>query len=52
VDRPSKELGADEVLDYRKVRFEETVREVDLVFDTVGGETLGQSWSVLKLGGG
>jgi NADPH:quinone reductase-like Zn-dependent oxidoreductase len=46
-----KELGADEVLDYTKVRFEETVREMDVVFDAVGGETLRRSWSVLKSGG-
>jgi NADPH:quinone reductase-like Zn-dependent oxidoreductase len=46
-----KELGADEVLDYTKVRFEETVREMDVVFDTVGGETLRRSGSVLKSGG-
>jgi len=46
-----KELGADEVLDYRKFRFEETAREIHVVFDTVGGETLRRSWSVLKPGG-
>jgi NADPH:quinone reductase-like Zn-dependent oxidoreductase len=43
-----KELGADEVIDYTKERFEELVRDVDVVFDTVGGETLERSWSVLK----
>ncbi len=44
-------LGADEVIDYRAVRFEDVVRDVDVVFDTVGGETLARSWSVLKPGG-
>ena len=33
-------LGADEVIDYRKERFEDRVGKVDVVFDTVGGETL------------
>jgi NADPH:quinone reductase-like Zn-dependent oxidoreductase len=44
-------LGAEEVIDYRAVRFEENVREMDVVFDTVGGETLRRSWGVLKPGG-
>src|ERR1043165_4395937 len=44
-------LGADEVIDYRAERFEDVVRAVDVVFDTVGGETLARSWGVLKPGG-
>ena len=44
-------LGADEVLDYRTTRFENVVRDVDLVFDGVGGKTLEQSWAVLARGG-
>jgi NADPH:quinone reductase-like Zn-dependent oxidoreductase len=44
-------LGADEVIDYRAQRFEDVVRDVDVVFDTVGGETLARSWGVLKPGG-
>src|SRR3954464_4115954 len=32
-------LGADEVIDYRTERFEQRVRGVDAVFDTVGGDT-------------
>jgi NADPH:quinone reductase-like Zn-dependent oxidoreductase len=44
-------LGADEVIDYRAARFEDAVRQVDVVFDTVGGETLARSWGVLKPGG-
>src|SRR5919198_6630088 len=35
-----RSLGADEVLDYRAERFEDVVRDVDVVFDPVGGETL------------
>ena len=44
-------LGAEQVVDYGAMRFEETVSEIDIVFDTVGGETLERSWSVLKPGG-
>ena len=44
-------LGADEVIDYRDERFEERVRGVDVVFDTVGGDTQRRSWGALKPGG-
>ena len=44
-------LGADEVIDYRAAKFEDVVRDVDAVFDTVGGKTLARSWGVLKPGG-
>src|SRR5262245_8931630 len=44
-------LGADELIDYRTTRFEEVIKQVDVVFDTVGGETLERSWPVLKPGG-
>jgi NADPH:quinone reductase-like Zn-dependent oxidoreductase len=46
-----RSLGADEMIDYRAGRFEDVVRDVDVVFDTVGGETLERSWGVLKPGG-
>ena len=46
-----RSLGADEVIDYRAERFEDVARDVDVVFDTVGGETLERSWGVLKSGG-
>jgi NADPH:quinone reductase-like Zn-dependent oxidoreductase len=46
-----RSLGAEEVIDYRADRFEDVVGHVDVVFDTVGGETLERSWSVLKPGG-
>ena len=45
------QLGAERVIDYRAVRFEESVSGMDVVFDTVGGETLKRSWGVLKPGG-
>jgi NADPH:quinone reductase-like Zn-dependent oxidoreductase len=41
-------LGADQVLDYKGIPFERLVSEVDVVFDTVGGETLSRSWPLLK----
>jgi NADPH:quinone reductase-like Zn-dependent oxidoreductase len=44
-------LGAAGVIDYRKNRFEERVKGVDAVLDTVGGETLKRSYGVLKRGG-
>ena len=46
-----KQLGADEVIDYTTSRFEDEVENVDIVFDAVGGETLGRSWNVLKPNG-
>jgi NADPH:quinone reductase-like Zn-dependent oxidoreductase len=46
-----KKLGADEAIDYKASRFEKEVRDVDVVFDTVGGDTLERSWGVLKPGG-
>jgi NADPH:quinone reductase-like Zn-dependent oxidoreductase len=46
-----RELGADEVIDYATTRFEEVVHDADVVFDTVGGDTLARSWRVVKPGG-
>lgn len=46
-----RDLGADEMIDYRAVAFETVVRDMDVVFDTVGGETQARSWTVLKKGG-
>ena len=43
-----KSLGADEVVDYEKNRFQDIVRDVDVVFDTIGGQVQEASWSVLK----
>ena len=46
-----KSLGADESVDYRATAFEQRGRDLDLVFDTVGGDTLRRSWQILKPGG-
>jgi len=46
-----RELGADEVIDYRSTKFEKAVQDVDVVLDTIGGETQLRSWQVLRRGG-
>jgi NADPH:quinone reductase-like Zn-dependent oxidoreductase len=46
-----KQLGADEFIDYTTQRFEDVARDIDVVFDCVGGETFERSFSVLKPGG-
>lgn len=43
-----KELGADEVIDYRTQAFEKEVEEVDFVLDTIGGDNFVRSLEVLK----
>ncbi|GAA4594280.1 NADP-dependent oxidoreductase [Planotetraspora phitsanulokensis] len=45
------ELGADELIDYRATRFEDAVRDVDVVFDLIGGDTGLRSLTVLRPGG-
>jgi NADPH:quinone reductase-like Zn-dependent oxidoreductase len=44
-------LGVDELIDYAKTKFEDVVRDVDVVLDTQGGDTQQRSWKVLKKGG-
>lgn len=46
-----RHLGADQVIDYTRKRFEQEVHDVDLVLDLVAGETQERSWAVLKDGG-
>lgn len=47
-----KSLGADQVIDYTTTNFEEVASEVDLVVDSVGGDTeTTRSLAVLKKGG-
>ncbi|MES2106086.1 MAG: NADP-dependent oxidoreductase [Pseudomonadota bacterium] len=46
-----RSLGADHVIDYQSQRFEEVVRDIDLVLDYVGGEVLDRSWQVLAQNG-
>jgi NADPH:quinone reductase-like Zn-dependent oxidoreductase len=47
----ARSLGADQVIDYRTTKFEDVMCDVDLVFDTVGGETLERSWPLVKPSG-
>ncbi|MFJ8106127.1 NADP-dependent oxidoreductase [Streptomyces sp. NPDC096132] len=44
-------LGADEVIDYRETDFTEAVKDVDVVLDTLGGDTSVRSLRVLRPGG-
>jgi NADPH:quinone reductase-like Zn-dependent oxidoreductase len=44
-------LGAEKVVDYKKQRFEDYVAGVDVVLDTVGGDTQQRALRVLKPGG-
>jgi NADPH:quinone reductase-like Zn-dependent oxidoreductase len=44
-------LGADTAIDYQNERFEEIATDLDLVFDTQGGETQKRSFATLKRGG-
>ena len=44
-------LGADQVIDYQKQNFAETLQDIDVVFDTLGGDIQDTSWGVLKPGG-
>src|SRR6202040_2706959 len=46
-----RKLGVDEPIDYTQQRFESVARNIDIVLDTIGGETQERSWSVLKKGG-
>lgn len=46
-----KSIGADEVIDYKNQQFESLVSNIDVVLDTVGGDTFERSWKVLKPGG-
>jgi NADPH:quinone reductase-like Zn-dependent oxidoreductase len=46
-----RKLGADEFIDYKKAKFEDEVSGVDVVFDTVGGETQERAFQTLKRGG-
>jgi NADPH:quinone reductase-like Zn-dependent oxidoreductase len=46
-----KRLGADEFIDYTAQRFEDVARDIDVVFDCVGGETFERSFRVLKPSG-
>lgn len=46
-----KQLGVDEVIDYKTSDFSEILTDFDAVFDTVGGGDFGKSLRILKRGG-
>jgi NADPH:quinone reductase-like Zn-dependent oxidoreductase len=46
-----KQLAADVAIDYTKTRFEDVARDVDVVLDSVGKDTLARSYGVVKKGG-
>lgn len=47
----ARALGATHPIDYRESRFEDAARELDFVFDTVGGDTLTRSFGAVRRGG-
>jgi NADPH:quinone reductase-like Zn-dependent oxidoreductase len=46
-----KKLGADVAIDYTKTKFEDVAKDVDVVLDPVGRDTLARSYAVVKKGG-
>jgi NADPH:quinone reductase-like Zn-dependent oxidoreductase len=46
-----KQLGADVSIDYTKQKFEDIAKDVDVVVDSVGKDTLARSYGVVKKGG-
>lgn len=46
-----RSLGVDEIIDYTKTPFEQVVKNVDAVFDCVGGEVQTRSFQTLRSGG-
>ncbi len=46
-----KQLGADVAIDYTKQKFEDVAKDVDVVLDSVGKDTLARSYGVVKKGG-
>lgn len=46
-----RQMGADVAIDYTRTKFEDVAKNVDVVLDTVGGDTLERSYGVVKKGG-
>jgi NADPH:quinone reductase-like Zn-dependent oxidoreductase len=46
-----KKLGADQAIDYTTTKFEDVVKDADVVLDAVGQDTLTRSYGVVKKGG-
>jgi NADPH:quinone reductase-like Zn-dependent oxidoreductase len=43
-----RSLNVDQAIDYESTRFEDVASNIDLVFDTVGGDSLQRSWPLLS----
>ncbi len=41
-------LGVDEFIDYTTTPFQDSAKDIDLVFDTIGGPTQDHSWSTMR----
>lgn len=50
-DEYLKSIHMDEIIPYKRERFEQTMNEVEAAVDLVGGDTLARSYSVVKRGG-
>jgi NADPH:quinone reductase-like Zn-dependent oxidoreductase len=46
-----KQLGVDQSIDYTTTKFEDVVKDVDVVLNAVRGDTLARSYGVVKKGG-
>ena len=46
-----KQLGADVAVDYTKQKFEDVAKDVDVVLDSIGKDTLARSYGVVRKGG-
>ena len=46
-----RDLGVDEFIDYTKQPFEQAARDMDVVFDTMGGDTFQRAFATLRKGG-
>jgi NADPH:quinone reductase-like Zn-dependent oxidoreductase len=46
-----KQLGTDVAVDYTKQKFEDVAKDVDVVLDSVGKDTLARSYGVVRKGG-
>jgi alcohol dehydrogenase len=47
----ARQLGADQIIDYKTQKFEDVVHDFDAAYDTVAGETYTRSFTILKKGG-
>jgi len=46
-----KQLGAEVAIDRKTQRFEQIAKDIDVVYDLIGGETRERSWGIIKRGG-